>query len=129
MSTARKTRVLVIDDDEIVADSLAMILNATGFEATAVYSGEAALELACLKPFDKLVTDVMMEPMNGIQVALAIAHVQPECQILLISGNPRAAQLLQEATDAGHTFDILAKPVHPSVILNLLSEEPPAVSD
>jgi CheY-like chemotaxis protein len=126
--TGNKTRVLVIDDDPIVADTLAMVLNVSGFEATAVYSGETALELARLKPFDKLVTDVMMEPMTGIQAALALSHIHPKCQILLMSGNERTAKVLQEAADEGHTFEILAKPVHPSVIIDLLRAEPPTAS-
>jgi CheY-like chemotaxis protein len=118
--------VLVIDDDHKVADTLAMVLNVSGFDATAVYSGERAVELARLTRFDKVVTDVMMEPMTGIQAALALSHIHPDCQILLMSGNERTAQLLQDAADAGHTFDILAKPVHPSVILDHLREQPPA---
>lgn len=128
MMTDSKIRVLVIDDDPKVADTLAMVLNFSGFDATAVYSGESALELARLSRFDKVVTDVMMEPMTGIQAALALSHIHPDCQILLMSGNERAAHLLQDAADAGHNFDILAKPVHPSVILDRLREQPPASS-
>ena len=41
-----KTKVLVADDEHVIADTLAMILNQSGFEAHAVYSGETALELA-----------------------------------------------------------------------------------
>lgn len=128
MITSTKARVLVIDDDRMVADTLAMVLNVSGFDAVAAYSGESALELARLTPFDKLVTDVMMEPMTGIQAALAFSHIYPNCQILLMSGNERTAKLLQEAADAGHQFEILAKPIHPTVILDRLREEPPPVS-
>ena len=47
---SRKRRILVIDDDDSVADTLAMVLNFSGFEATAVYSGEQALDLARVSP-------------------------------------------------------------------------------
>ena len=120
----------MIDDDAIVADSLTMVLNRSGFDATAVYSGESALELARQSSFDNVVTDVMMEPMNGIQAALAISHIHPKCQILLISGNPRTSALLQDAIDAGHEFTILAKPVHPTTILDhLRATSPPFAAD
>ena len=89
MISGRKARVLVIDDDSSVADTLAMVLSASGFDATAAYSGETALELARLTAFDSVVADVMMEPMNGIQTALAISLIHPGCQVLLISGNDR----------------------------------------
>jgi DNA-binding NtrC family response regulator len=122
--TGCKTRVLVIDDDPIVADTLAMVLNFSGYDAVAAYGGEQGLQLARQAAYDHLVTDVMMEPMNGIQVSLAMRAISPECKVLLVSGNERTSQLLAEAVRDGHEFDIIAKPVHPSVILDHLREQP-----
>jgi DNA-binding response OmpR family regulator len=116
----QKPRVLVIDDDHSVADTLAMVLNVSGFDAVVAYSGEQGVELARVGLYDSLVTDVMMERMNGIQAAVAIRHTHPECRVLLISGNEATAQLLAEAVSAGHDFPILAKPVHPTVVLESL---------
>ena len=59
-----KPKVLIIDDDPIHADTLAMVLNISGFTATVAYSGEQGLELARSGPFEHLVTDVMMEGMS-----------------------------------------------------------------
>ena len=123
--TDSKARVLVIDDDHAVADTLALVLKFSGYDAVAVYGGEEGLELARQSAYDHLVTDVMMEPINGIQVCLAMRVICPDCKVLLISGNERASHLLAEAQLAGHEFDILAKPVHPSVILDRLREDPP----
>jgi len=117
---ATKLRVLVIDDDTTVADTLTMVLNFSGFDAVAAYSGKHGLELASKTPCDHLVTDVMMEPMNGIQAAIAIRAICPGCTILLISGNPRTSHLLADAVRDGHAFEILAKPVHPTEILDRL---------
>ena len=128
MFSLQKARVLVIDDDSSVADTLVMVLNASGFDATAAYSGETALELARLTAFDSVVTDVMMEPMNGIQAALAISHIHPECQVLFISGNEQTSELIQEAAKTGHLFDILAKPVHPTVIIDQLRTKRPSAT-
>ena len=116
METLRPS-VLVIDDDHSNADTLAMVLNISGFQATAVYSGEQGLELAQQGPFDHLVTDVVMSGMNGIDAAIAIRQVLPNCRILLISGNNNTAELLAVAAAKGHVFDILAKPVHPTILL------------
>jgi CheY-like chemotaxis protein len=109
--------VLVIDDHPSNADTLAMVLNVSGFQATAAYSGEHGLELAQRHPFDYLVTDVVMNGMNGIEAAIAIRQVLPNCHVLLISGNNDTAQLLAIASAKGHAFDILAKPVHPTILL------------
>jgi CheY-like chemotaxis protein len=115
-----KPKVLVIDDDNLVADTLTMILNGSGYDAVAAYSGEDGLELARQAAYDHLVTDVMMEPMNGIQAAIAMRAICPDCTVLLMSGNERTSALLAEAVQDGYTFDILAKPVHPTVILDRL---------
>lgn len=119
----RKLKVLVIDDDLNVADTLAMVLNFSGYSAVAAYSGEQALDLARQEACDHLVTDVMMEPMNGIQAAVAIQAICPGCKVLLMSGNERTSQLLAEAVRDGYDFEILAKPVHPTVILERLRSD------
>ena len=123
---AQKARVLVVDDDGLVADTLAMILNFSGFDAVAAYSGEQALDFARLRTYDHLVTDVMMEPMNGIQVSLAMREIAPKCTVLLISGDERTSQILVDAIRDGHDFEILAKPVHPTLILDRLRAAPNA---
>ncbi len=117
MDAEIRPEVLVIDDDRGVADTLAMVLNVSGFNATPTYSGERAVELAGESRFDYLVTDVMMDGMNGIEAALAIRALLPDCHILLMSGNNNTSDLLAAASAQGNTFNILAKPVHPSVML------------
>jgi CheY-like chemotaxis protein len=108
-----------------------MVLNISGFQATAVYSGEQGLALAQKGPFDHLVTDVVMSGMNGIDAAIAIHQLLPACRILLISGNNNTAELLSIAAAKGHGFEILPKPVHPTVLLEQMrsqaaASQPPA---
>jgi CheY-like chemotaxis protein len=116
-----KSRVLVVDDERLIADTLALILNQKGFETTAVYSGEQAVETAKEIQPDVLISDIVMGKMNGIEAAILIAQSIPGCKILLFSGQPASADLLGLAKSAGHSFDVLAKPVHPEVLLRLLS--------
>ena len=117
METENRPEVLVIDDDPTVADTLAMVLNISGFKATTAYSGEGSVELAVKSRFDYLVTDVVMAGMNGIEAAIAIRALLPDCHILLMSGNNNTSELLEAASTQGNSFNILAKPVHPSVLL------------
>lgn len=121
-----KPRVLVIDDDPIHAETLAMVLNISGFTATVAYSGEQGLALARDTAFEHLVTDVMMEGMSGIEAAIAIRRELPQCRILLFSGNNDTTALLAAATAQGHHFEILAKPVHPTVMLAHLRANGPS---
>jgi CheY-like chemotaxis protein len=112
-----RPKVLVIDDEPTHAETLAMVLNISGFDATAVLSAEHGIQLAQETTFDHLITDVVMPGMNGIDAAIAVRKLLPNCRILLISGNNDTAALLDAAIAQGQAFDILAKPVHPTVLL------------
>ena len=127
MHKMSRQRVLIVDDECIIADTLALILDQHGFETRAVYSGEHAVETApALKP-NVLISDVVMRGMNGIEAALRISVILPDCRIILFSGNAATADLLHDAKVHGHNFEILTKPVHPQVLLDrLMSLEPRA---
>jgi CheY-like chemotaxis protein len=120
MPTTTKPKVLVADDERVIADTLAMILNQSGFDARAVYSGENALELAASFQPDMLISDVIMADLNGIDAAIRIRSLLPSIKILLFSGQAATADLLEKARHEGHEFDILAKPVHPQDLLSRL---------
>jgi CheY-like chemotaxis protein len=117
MTDRPKPRVLVVDDERVIADTLAIILNQAGYEASAVYSGSGAVEQAkSIRP-DLLISDVMMPDMNGIDAAILVRAALPSCKILLFSGQAATADLLETARRHGHEFEILAKPVHPQDLL------------
>jgi CheY-like chemotaxis protein len=115
-----KPKVLVVDDERVIADTLAMILNQSGFDARAIYSGEKAVEMASTFEPEMLITDVIMADLNGIDAAILIRARLPKIKILLFSGQAATADLLEDARSKGHEFEILAKPVHPQDLLNKL---------
>jgi CheY-like chemotaxis protein len=122
-ATPAKPRVLVADDEQVIANTLAIILNQAGFEARAVYSGEKAIEsLDSFQP-DMLISDVIMTGMTGIEAAIATREKRPSCKILLFSGQAATADLLEKARAQGHEFEILAKPVHPTDLLAKLRRQ------
>jgi CheY-like chemotaxis protein len=84
-------RVLIADDEMIIADTLALILKAIGFESRVAYSGEAAVEVAAQFQPDIVITDVIMNGMNGVEAAILISSMLPECKIILFfrSGSHR----------------------------------------
>src|SRR5215470_15154482 len=112
-----KPRVLVVDDERVIADTLAIILNRSGFEASAVYTGTDAVKRATNEKPDLIISDVIMPDMNGIEAAIRIRQILPGCKILLFSGQAATADLLEKARLQGHEFEILAKPVHPQDLL------------
>jgi len=118
----KKPRVLVVDDERVIADTLAIILNQAGFDASAVYTGNGAVDEARKVRPDLIISDVIMPDMNGIEAAIHIRGFLPGCKILLFSGQAATADLLESARAKGHEFEILAKPVHPQDLLAKLRE-------
>jgi len=112
--------VLVVDDEPLVADTLSIILSRAGFTTMTAYDAQTALELADITPPALLISDVAMPDMNGVELAIALLEIQPRCKVLLFSGHATNADLLT-AMDAGHDFRLLAKPVHPTEMLRLVS--------
>jgi DNA-binding NtrC family response regulator len=112
--------VLVVDDERIVADTLALILDQAGFCAVKAYGAEQALATARQTPPALLLTDVQMPGMNGVELALEMTREQPECQVLLFSGHATAVDLVA-AKAAGYNFPLLGKPVHPKQLLEHIS--------
>jgi CheY-like chemotaxis protein len=115
-----RERVLVVDDEDLIADSVAAILNRNGYCATARYSAKAAIQFVEAECPDIIVCDVIMPDSNGIQLAKAIRQHCPDVRVLLFSGNAATSDLLHRASKEGDLFELLAKPVHPLQLLKAL---------
>jgi DNA-binding response OmpR family regulator len=114
-------RILIVEDEKVVADTLGKILSSHGYEIQIAYSAEAAMHNISQWSPDLAILDVMLPKMNGVEFALALKERFGHCHVLLFSGQPSAEGLVQKAKSEGHEFEILAKPVHPSVMLDAVS--------
>jgi DNA-binding response OmpR family regulator len=114
--------ILIVDDESMIADSLADILKRSGYAAFAAYDGEAALETALVMPPELLISDVILPGMNGIELAITIKRIFPDCKVILSSGQSSTSRLLATADASGHHFLFLNKPVHPRDLLAHVSE-------
>jgi CheY-like chemotaxis protein len=108
--------VFLVDDESVIAQSLAMILNSAGFKA-AFDRPEKALAAAQESAPQLLITDVVMPGMTGVELAIQFRAKYPDCKVLLFSGQASTADLLDQARKQGHDFDLLLKPVHPADLL------------
>jgi|UPI00047E343E DNA-binding response OmpR family regulator len=114
-------RVLVVDDERLIADTLALILQAHGYNVRQAYSGEDAVSLAERFVPHAVVSDVVMPGMNGIDLAIWFSFNCPNAKMLLVSGKEAAVPMLEASSRRGYTHTILAKPVHPTEILNFVA--------
>ena len=118
-------RVLVIDDEELVANTWVMILQQAGHEAAAAYDGLTALKLVKSFQPEVVLSDVVMPKMNGIEVCSRIQADHPKCRIFLFSGQAATSGLVEDARSKGYTWEVLAKPVDPEEFLSKLASIEP----
>ncbi len=117
---ADKQHVLVVDDEHLIADSLAQILQDAGFNAIAVYSAKSAIEAANKNCPDAIISDVVMPRVNGIELAKSVAKNCPSTKILLISGQAQTPGMVEKARDQGYQFELIPKPIRPQELIEKL---------
>lgn len=114
-------KIIVVDDEPVVADTLVDILNGEGYNAISASNGSSAIESAARFSPDVVVSDVIMPGLSGIDTAKAILKQIPNCRIILFSGQAASVDLVVEASKDGYSFEVLAKPIDPDVLLNTIS--------
>ena len=116
-------KVLVVDDQKIIADTVSEILESANFQVMAAYDGWSALEIARRFRPDYLLSDVLMPRMNGVELAVAIRKMLPTARILLFSGQAGISEALLEGQRQGYEFELIAKPIHPLKLIERLKEQ------
>lgn len=120
MKTDGKPRVLVVDDDQITADTLTEILKANGYAAEALYSGEATLEWIERNHPDVVLTDVRMRKVSGVETAARVRTLHPECRVILFTAAELSTEDKQTVEQLGLEF--IERPMHPVELLARLRD-------
>lgn len=110
------TRILVVDDEHTIADTLTAILASAGFDVRAVYNGNDAIAVAKEFRPDVLLADHSMPGISGLEAAREIKQLLPGCRVIMLSGQPLASEFAPYHTK-GFNFLLLSKPMHPEELL------------
>ena len=101
-------KILLIEDERLLADSLRDLLTAKGFQVEAVYDGESGADYALLGIYDLLILDVMMPGLNGYEVARKVRASRCSTPILMLTAKSDVADRI-EGLNAGADY-YLTKP-------------------
>lgn len=118
-------RILIVDDEQVITETLVQIFRSHGYEARSATSAEQALELLDGWSPDMAILDVSLAAMNGVELAIVLTTRYPKCRILLFSGRSESGDIVHQAAERGSEFEIFAKPVHPSFLLDWAAQEEP----
>ncbi len=119
-------RVLVIDDEVAIADSLTRILRGHGFDAMPEYSARGAVVAASKFDPDVLITDIVMPGINGLDLAEWFSKAHPDCRIILTSSNLLHFDSSYLSFEHTQEISFVPKPVLIPELLEVLARRSPA---
>jgi len=111
------TRILIVDDERTIADTLSVIFRAAGYETYTAYNGVLGLDAARRVTPQLVLSDVVMPELDGVKMAMQIRQSMPETAVLLFSGQAGNTELLEGAEKKGYHFELLEKPIAPAELL------------
>ncbi len=114
------SNILVVDDDEDFAESLAIAIEGRGHTVDVVHSGEAALSMHQRNDYDILLMDVRLPGINGVASFLEMQRVDPKVKVVLMTGHSPEAQLNVAADNCA--WKILRKPLDLTEVLKLVEQ-------
>lgn len=114
-------RVLIADNRQATAEWMAETLANQGYQTTAVYSGQRAVELAAILRPDVFISEVMMPGITGIEAGILIRLMLPSCRVILFAERGLTRELFERARSRGHHFETLEKPIEPKALLRCLA--------
>ncbi len=111
-------RVMIVDDEPVVADTLRLIFQKNGFEAQSVYSADAAMACAASFTPELMLCDINMPEKDGVELISAMNQDHPACRILVLTGAYASMARVREfGATLKRTLPILAKPCAPADVL------------
>ena len=108
-------KILIIEDEKILADSLKTLLEGKGFEVEAVYDGETGKEYAELGIYDLLILDVMMPKMDGYEVARQVRSKRCSTPILMLTAKSEVEDRIKGLNSGADYY--LTKPFNTAELL------------
>ena len=112
-----KTKILVVDDEEVVRLSHIRTLTSIHCDVEVVRDGKEALQVMEQRPADVVLLDLRMPGMDGMSVLKMIKQRWPETEVVIITGYPNI-DTAKEAVRLG-AYDYLAKPLGPDEVINV----------
>ena len=119
---AGRVRILVVDDDEAIVSTLRIILQNVGYEIAIARDGNEAIEVARQFLPNLLLSDVVMPGKDGVEAAMEIREMLPNCAVLLISGSAQVMDVMAKARAQWINFELMAKPVHPTELIRRIGQ-------
>lgn len=112
-------KILLVEDDRNLSRSMDIMLTLEGFEVITVYNGDEALNKLFRKPFDLLITDIVMPYLDGLELIRKLRSINRHIPIMVVSGNLN--EELNESLQELNIRHVLPKPIKPFEFRQMIS--------
>jgi DNA-binding response OmpR family regulator len=119
----KKVRVLIVEDEQSVADALRLLLEDAGCDVSVACCGLDGIEENACREFDLAITDVNLPDVSGLEVLRRLRESSPPCHVIVITAD-YTPEIVAAAKEGG-ALVVLAKPFLPSDIINLVRQVSP----
>ncbi|MFA5364984.1 MAG: response regulator [Candidatus Bathyarchaeia archaeon] len=116
-----KQRILIVEDDENIRETMKNILEQNGYEIDEAESGEVAVQKAVTKFFNLALLDIKLPDMEGTKLLAKLSESTPKMKKIMVTGYPsidNAIEALNQGADA-----YVTKPVKPAKLLEIIKEK------
>ena len=116
------SRILLIDDDEMLRGVLAKALTHAGHSVLQAADGQQGVEITRAAPLDLVITDLVMPVKEGVETILVLKRERPKLPVIAISGGLSNSDLYLDIAARMGAKRILAKPFTPAELLQVIDE-------
>jgi DNA-binding NtrC family response regulator len=115
-----KTRILVVDDDQVARKNLARLLLKEGYDASSARNGFHALDLLSQTQFDLIITDLIMDEMNGLELLQQVKVLYPRVEVIVVTGYASVDTSVEAMKKGAYYY--LEKPIRPEEVKHLIRQ-------
>ena len=120
MGQNNKTGILIADDNESLCKTLSFVLKHKGYDVAMAFDGPAAIDLLSARPFDVILLDIKMSPMDGVETYKKIKELRPEAVVIMMTAYA-VEDLIAEVLKEG-AYGIFYKPVDMDKVISTIEE-------
>lgn len=113
-------RILVVDDDDMILESLVSILESEGYIASTARTGKEAIAKTEKEFFNAMLIDIHLPDMTGIEVLSRIKETTPKMKKLILTGFPETHTAIDAVNKNADAY--LVKPFDPEILLDLIEQ-------
>jgi len=117
----KKARILIVDDDKAITESLSMVLQSEGYETDVAYTGTEAVEKSQKNFYNLAILDIRLPDIEGTDLLVLLRETSPKMMKIMLTGNPMFENAVKSLNNGADAY--LVKPFDMSKLLETIKNK------